>query len=78
MAKKASKKQEERATEAKTDRKEQELSEEQLEQVAGGAANYLLQIGGIPGETQPQGGNQGPTESVTLNFTKIEVKYTKQ
>jgi hypothetical protein len=38
-------------------RESQELSEDQLESVAGGA------------------GGDRPQESVTLNFTKIELKY---
>jgi type VI protein secretion system component Hcp len=45
-----------------TNRGSVELSEEQLNQATGGAT----------------GGNENPTESVSLNFNKIEWKYNQQ
>jgi hypothetical protein len=74
MSDRSSKKQ--KAPEKAKAKKSEELSEEQLEKVAGGAFDAFTKFQGVEGETQnPQG---TPTESMTLNFGKISTKYVKQ
>lgn len=75
MSKKSSKDQK-KAAATKT-KPAEELSEEQLEQVAGGASNYLLRLDGIKGESLSNThDNKGtPSESVSLSFAKVQVDY---
>jgi hypothetical protein len=72
MSKKSSKGQKKPAA-AKT-KPVEELADDQLEHVTGGASNYFLQLEGIKGEAQKKG-TQGstPTETVSFNFTKPAV-----
>jgi bacteriocin-like protein len=76
MAKKPSKKTESKTKEKASAKASKELSEDELEQVAGGAFDAFLKIDGVQGITGNTTG--APTESLTLNFTKVNVTYKPQ
>jgi len=73
MPKKPAKQKKPVAPKAKT-KPSQELSDEQLERVAGGAFDAFRRIDGAPAPTT----TQQPTESISLNYAKINIEYKPQ